>query len=63
MWSYFPCKNHLKNILSGLLIDKCNLIVSKNEITNIEVGDFSIKRSSSKKLMGINILGYSNNRQ
>ena len=36
-------------------IDKCNLIVSKNDITEIEVGDFSIKRSSSEKWSGINI--------
>ena len=35
--------------------DKCNLIVSTNEPTEIQIGDFSIKNSASEKLLAINI--------
>ena len=48
--SYFPFKNLLKNFLNGFLIikrkineDKCHLVVSTNETTEIQIGDFSIK--------------------
>ena len=30
--------------------DKCHLIVSTNELTEIQIGDFSIKNSANKKL-------------
>ena len=35
--------------------DKCHLIVSTNELTEIEVGDFSIKNSANEKLLDVNI--------
>ena len=35
--------------------DRCNLIVSTNELTEIQIGDFSIKNSASEKLLAINI--------
>ena len=35
--------------------DKCHLIVSTNELTEIQIGDFSIKNSASEKLLGVNI--------
>ena len=35
--------------------DKCHLILSTNELTEIQVGDFSIKNSGSEKLLGVNI--------
>ena len=35
--------------------DKCLLIVSTNELTEIQIGDFSIKNSASEKLLAINI--------
>ena len=35
--------------------DKCNLIVSTNELTEIQIGDFSIKNSANEKLLGVNI--------
>ena len=35
--------------------DKCHLIGSTNELTEIQIGEFSIKRSGSKKLLGVNI--------
>ena len=35
--------------------DKCHLILSPNELTEIQIGDFSIKNSASEKLLGINI--------
>ena len=35
--------------------DKCNLIVSTNELIEIQIGDFSIKNSASEKLLGLNI--------
>ena len=35
--------------------DKCYLIVSTNELTEIQIGDFSIKNSDSEKLLGANI--------
>ena len=34
--------------------DKCHLIGSTNELTEIQI-EFSIKRSGSKKLSGVNI--------
>ena len=40
--------------------DKCNLIVSTNELTEIQIGDFSIKNSASEKLLAINIDSYRN---
>ena len=35
--------------------DKCLLIVSTNELTEIQIGDFSIKNSANEKLLGVNI--------
>ena len=35
--------------------DKCHLIVSTNELTEIQIGDFSINNSASEKLVGVNI--------
>ena len=35
--------------------DKCHLIVSSNELTEIQIGDFSIKNSANEKLLGVNI--------
>ena len=35
--------------------DKCHLIVSTNELTEIQIGDFAIKNSASEKLLGVNI--------
>ena len=35
--------------------DKCHLIVRTNKLTEIRIGDFSIKNSASKKLVGVNI--------
>ena len=35
--------------------DKCHLIVSSNEFTEIQIGDFSFKNSASEKLLGVNI--------
>ena len=35
--------------------DKCHLIVSTNELTEIQIGDFSIKNSANEKLLGVNI--------
>ena len=35
--------------------DKCHLIVDTNELTEIQIGDFSIKNSASEKLLGVNI--------
>ena len=35
--------------------DKCHLIANTNELTEIQIGDFSIKNSGSEKLLGINI--------
>ena len=58
MRSYFPCKNLLKNFLNASLViseDKCHLIVSTDELTEIQIGDLSIKRSGSEKLLGVNI--------
>ena len=34
--------------------DKCHLTVSTNELTEIQIGDFSIKNSGSEKLLGVN---------
>ena len=34
--------------------DKCHLIVNTNELTEIQIGDFSIKNSASEKLLGVN---------
>ena len=36
---------------------KCHLIVSTNELTEIQIGDFRIKNSASEKLLGITIDG------
>ena len=35
--------------------DKCHLIVSTNDTTEIQIGDFVIKSSSTEKLLGVNI--------
>ena len=35
--------------------DKCQLNVSTNELTKIQIGDFSIKISDSEKLLSVNI--------
>ena len=35
--------------------DKCNLIVSTNKLTEIQIGDFTIKNSAGEKLLGVNI--------
>ena len=36
-------------------IDKCNLLVSTNDIVEIQIADFSVKSSGSEKLLGVNI--------
>ena len=33
--------------------DKSHLIVSTNELTEIQIGDFSVKKSASEKLLGV----------
>ena len=33
--------------------DKSHLIVSTNELTETQIGDFSIKKSASEKLLGV----------
>ena len=35
--------------------DKCHLIVSTNELTEIEIVDFTIKNSGSEKLLCVKI--------
>ena len=35
--------------------DKCPLIVSTNELAEIQIGDFSVQNSASEKLLGVNI--------
>ena len=35
--------------------DKCHFIVSTNELNEIQIGDFSIKKRGSEKLLGVNI--------
>ena len=35
--------------------DKCHLIVSTSELTEIKIGDFTIKNCASEKLLGVNI--------
>ena len=35
---------------------KCHLIVSTNELTEIQIGDFAIKNSASEKLLGVRCL-------
>ena len=35
--------------------DKCHLIVSTNELTEIQIEDFSIKNRANEKLLGVNI--------
>ena len=35
--------------------DKWHIIVSTNELTEIQIGDFSIKNSANEKLLGFNI--------
>ena len=35
--------------------NKCHLIVSTNELTEIQIGDFQIKNSASEKLLGVTI--------
>ena len=35
--------------------DKCHLIVSSNEATEIQIGDFSIKNIENEKLLGVYI--------
>ena len=35
--------------------DKCHLIVRTSELTEIQIGEFSIKNNGSEKLLGINI--------
>ena len=35
--------------------DKCHLIVSTNDTTEIQIGDSVIKSSSTEKLLGVNI--------
>ena len=32
-----------------------HLVVSRNELTEVQIGDFSIKNSASEKLLGVNI--------
>ena len=34
--------------------DNCHLIVCTNELTEIQIGDFTIKISASEKLLGVN---------
>ena len=35
--------------------DKCHSIVSTKELTEIQIGNFSIKNSANEKLLGVNI--------
>ena len=42
-------------MLFGGTQGKCNLIVSTNEVTEIQIGEFSMKNSDSEKLLGVNI--------
>ena len=35
--------------------NKCHLIVSTNELTEIQIGDFSIKNSVNETLLGVSI--------
>ena len=35
--------------------DKCHLIANTNELTDIQIGDYSVKNSGSEKLFGVNI--------
>ena len=52
------CKNLFKWFADNRMKtngDKCHLIVSTNELTEIQIGDFLIKNSGSKKLLGVNI--------
>ena len=35
--------------------DKCHLIVSTNQLTEIQIRKFSIKNSSNEKFVGVNI--------
>ena len=35
-------------------IDKCHLLLSKDESSEIHIGDYMIKRSTCEKLLGIN---------
>ena len=37
--------------------DKCHLRVNTNDIAKIQIGDFSIKSTSSEKLLGVKIQG------
>ena len=60
MRSYFPCMNLRKNFFKWFADnqmktneDKSHLIVSTNELAEIQIGDFSIKKSASEKLLGV----------
>ena len=35
--------------------DKCHVIVNINELTEVQIGEFSIKNSGSQKLLGVNV--------
>ena len=37
--------------------NKCHLIVSTNELNEIQIGDFSIKNNDSEKFLGVKIDG------
>ena len=37
--------------------DKCHFIASTNELTEIQMGDFSIKNSASEKFLGVRLIG------
>ena len=62
MRSCFPCKNLLKNFFkwfAGTQMktneDKCHLIVNRNKLTEIQIGNFLIKYSGSERLLDANI--------
>ena len=62
MRSYFPCKNLLKTFFKWLADtqmktneDKCHLIVKRNKLTEIQIGNFLIKYSGIERLLDVNI--------
>ena len=56
MRSYVPGKNRLfTDNLTKSNNEKYHLIFSTNDFTKIQIEDFSVTSSSSKKLLGVNI--------
>ena len=48
LFKCFACNQIKSNI------DKCHLIASKNQIAEIQIGNFSIKCNSNVELLGVN---------